>query len=336
MRRLPTAVVFALTLLVQAVLAEDGPPSAIAGLPSLPKPKPVEAKPLPTLTAMAPGIQVAAAGGLVVFDGRVQIDQGPVDGLEVFACLNGGKTHETCITLDTAAAEAVKAACIAVLGVGDGQGSPQNIPAPTRGTPVRVVMRWEDPDQAGRWLEVDASCLVRDRLVDRPYPPLPFIYFGSRFIPIAAPGPDGKPVNREQFMLASTRSAVAVYDDPDALIGAPFPESWRDNHFEVYSAISPPVGTRVRLVISRATLPLTLELKADGALASAGTVLDDAALAGLLARHYGEGATPSLRAVVVNLDADMPREQDEAVRRRLLAAATTAKAWVVPVFALRK
>lgn len=330
----PSVALLILFILVPLAPAVDGPPAAVAALPVLAKPRAVEAKPLPALTTMAPGIHIAADQRVVVLDGRIQMDQGPVDGLEVVACLNGGKSHETCITLDTAAAELVKAAFIAALGVADGASPMQGVRQPARGTPLRVVARWQDPDQPDRALEVDASCLVRDRLIDRPYPPLPFVFTGSRFLPISVPGPDGQPVQRQQFMLASTRTLVAAYDEPDALMAAPFPDSWRDHHFEVHSGIAPPAGTAVRLVISRAELPLNL-MVGDGGLSVEGRTLDDAALAALLVKHYGAGASPALRAVGMVVTSAQPAEQDEHLRARLLAVAASAQVWVVPVFMLK-
>lgn len=328
-----------LTILAAAVLtagAGEGPPSAIEALPVLPRPRVAEAAPLPALTTMAPGIHISAERRLVVLDGRAQIDQGPADGLELVACLTGGKSHETGITLDTGAAELVKAACIAALGVADGLAPPtQGMHQPARGTPLRVMVRWQDADRPDRQVEVDASCLVRDRLVDRAYPPLPFVYTGSRFLTISVPGSDGQPVQRQQFMFASTRTLLAIFDEPDTLLAAPFPDSWRDHHFEVYSAIAPPAGTPVRLVIAPAELPLTLAAGVDGTLGAGGQALDDDELKALLAKHYGKDAQPVLRAVGVVVTTAHAVDRDEALRTRLLAAAAAAQAWVVPVFVLR-
>ena len=327
-----------LILLTALAMAEDhhATPSPLADFPLLTKPRTVVAQVIADLSVMAPGIQISTTAGAVVLSGRIQIEQGPVDGLEALACLSGGKSHETCITLDTAAAEVVNLACKAALGVSDGQPAVESRPIPARGTPLRVTVRWQDPDQPDRWLEVDGSCLIRDRLLDRPYPPLPFVYTGSRFESLVVPGPDGKPMRRDQFMLNATRTVLAVWDEPNALLASAFPDSWRDRHFEVYSAISPPRGTPVAVVIRKAELPMAIAMDAEGGLSQAGAALDDDVLGQLLAKHYSKEATPALRALAVNVAATTARERDEVVRQRILTVASKNKAWVVPVFCLVK
>ena len=125
-------------------------------------------------------------------DGTVNPAQGPVDGLEVLLCLRDGKTHEALVRLDTTLGAVVKAACIDGLGLAaDGQPAEEAAGFPARGTPVRIELRWQGAN--GAWLGLDAACLVRDRVTDRPYPPLPFIYTGSRFVALPGIGPDGTP-----------------------------------------------------------------------------------------------------------------------------------------------
>jgi hypothetical protein len=250
----------------------------------------------------------------------------------VLACLPTGKTHETLIRLTAASGQLVKATAIATLGLDDGVPAPEATGQPGRGTPLRVLVAWQSPDQPGQWLAIDGSSLIRDRNTDKPYPALPFVYTGSRILEVDETGVDSKPVKRKRFMLDSTKSVIDVVDEPDALMASPFPSAGSDKHFEAYGAICPPAGTPVKLVITRAELALTLALKADGGLTAGGALLDDAALQALLAKHYGDGATPALRALGVTVGAGVPREQDVAARARILAAAAAAKAWVVPVF----
>ena len=135
-------------------------------------------------------------------------------------------------------------------------------------------------------------------------------------------------------MLDNTKSVVGIVDESDALIASPSPTAGFDKHFEVNSAICPPAGTKVRLVFSKATLPLTVTLDATGALQAEGVVLDDAALEGLLTKHYGSATPPPLRAVGVQVASATPRDRDVAARLRLMAAAARAKVWVVPVYLL--
>lgn len=317
-----------------ALHAGDAPDPLLA-LPELPKVKPTAIAAPSALKEFAPGVLVAI-GERVALTGTIILDQGPVDGLEVLACLATGKTHESLLRLDAANGQLVKAAFIAALGLSDGVTAPESSGHPGRGTALRIVVEWESLDAPGTWHAIDASCLIRDRITDKPYPALPFTYTGSRFLVVDETAPDGRPVRQERFMLDNTKSVVGIVDEPDALISSPSPGAGFDKHFEVNSAICPPAGTKARLVFSKTTLPLTVFMDASGGLHAdgAGPALDDAALDALLAKHYGGSTTPALRAVGVQVDAATPRDHDITARLRLLAAATRAKAWVVPVYLL--
>ena len=298
------------------------------GLPNLPKPAPQAAADLGHLEELAPGVQIVK-GTWVVLSGAINVDQGPVDGLEVFACLKDGKNHEALIRLDTTLGQLVKAAHIAALGLTDGQPASEMSGIPARGTPVTLTVRWQNATK--QWVEVPASSLVRDRVVDLPYPALPFVYVGSRFETVFANGPDGKAQSREVFMLDATRSIAVNFDEPDALLASPFPGARFDQRFEAYSAVCPPIGTPVQLVVGVATLPLTIALAADGTLHSGAQTLDDAALAAKLSTAF---ANAQLRAVGVTVAATTDHAHDVAARTRIIAAAVAAGVWVVPVFIL--
>ena len=297
-------------------------PDALSLLPVQPKPVVGPAAALGTLEELAPGVRIAR-GSAVVLDGVLNMDQGPVDGLEVLACLKDGKAHEALVKLDTTQGQLVKAACIAALGLADGQTSDETSGIPARGTPVTLTIRWQGT--AGE-VQVAASSLVRDREVDQPYPALPWTYTGSRFESVFQNGPDGKPQKRDVFMLDSTRSIAVNFDEPDALIASPFPGASLDRRFEAYSAICPPAGTRIQLVIGKADLSVDLQLAADGSLSVEGEALGTL-LAGLAARQ--------LKAVTVQVATATERKHDVAARARILAAAAAAKVWLVPVFVLK-
>lgn len=298
------------------------------GLPKQPKPVPLSAVDLGPLEELAPGVQIAK-GKWVVLSGKINVDQGPVDGLEVFACLKDGKNHEALVRLDTTLGQLVKAAHIAALGLSDGQPTSEMSGNPARGTPVTLTVRWQNADK--KWVELPASSMVRDRIVDLPYPALPFVYVGSRFETVYTNGPDGKAQSREVFMLDATRSIAVNFDEPDALLASPFPGARFDQRFETYSAVCPPTGTPVQLVVGVATLPLTIAMAADGTLQLGAQTLDDAALAAKLATAF---ANAQLHAVGVTVAAATDRAHDMAARARIMAAAVAAGVWVAPVFIL--
>lgn len=308
-------------------------PNPLMALPQLPRAKP-KIIPAPTaLKEFAPGV-VVSIGQAVALTGTVIIDQGPVDGLEALACLTTGKTHESLVRLDAANGQLVKAAFIAALGVTDGMSAPEYTGHPGRGLPLRVMIEWESSDIPSTWHAIDASSLIRDRTTDKGYPALPFIYTGSRFMMVDENAPDGRVQRKERFMLDNTKTVVGIVDEPDALLASPFPGAAVDKHFEVFSAICPSAGSKVRLVFTKITLPLILKMNASAELFVADLPVSDVALEALLTKHYGQGAEPELRAVTVLVDRATPRDQDIIARARILAAAAKAKAWVVPVFQL--
>lgn len=326
-----TALLLMVTLACAAQIPEAAQRDPLKGLPVLPKPA-LRSEPLAEGEELSPGLR-RLRDRQVILEGKLIIDRGPVDGLEVLACMRDGKTHEALIRLDTTHGQLIKAACIEALGLTkDGEPSDENSGVPARGIPVRLEVAWMDED--GKPQRVDASCLVRDRITDRAYPPLPYMYTGSRFITIRGTDPQGQPIARQQFMLDSTRSVAVNYDEPDALLASPFPGAAIDARFEVNSAICPVAGTSVQLIIRPWTAPLTLSLDGDGRLLAEGQVLDDTALAARLAAVYGANAKPDLRAVAVTVAPTIPRTVDQAARQRLISVAVGAKAWVIPVFVL--
>jgi hypothetical protein len=322
-----------LLLAWSAVLPGADPTDPLTLLPVLPRSAPAVVSGPPdagvSAVVLAPGVRIIP-GQFVLLDATVQMDQGPADGLEVIACLRDGKTHETMLRLDTDAAAVVKAAVLAALGPADGQITAEGSGLPARGTPMRVRVHWQD-DQGG-WRVADASTLVRDRVLDRPYPALPYVYTGSHERVVTETGPDGNPVRRTRFMLDNSKTVVGNYDEPDMLLASPFPGAVRDDRFEIHSAEAPFARTRAVLTIGPAVLPLTVQADGETLRTVDGSVLGDAALEATLARHYGLEASPELRAVAVMVPSQAPRAADVRIRDRILAAAARARAWVVPVF----
>jgi hypothetical protein len=270
--------------------------------------------------------------------GKSVFQSGPADGLEVLLALQGGKNHEAFAWTPTGNAELLKTAFLLALALEDGQVADEERGVPARGTPLRVVVRWQ-PDVLmfpDRWVEVDASELVFNRGFNRGYPALPYIYTGSHLQMIPVHGDDGKVARKEHFMLNNSKSIAVNYDEPDALLASPFPEAGRDMMFEVYGRIAPRAGTKVQFAFSRAELPLTLTANESGELSLTGqdTVLEVDAIASLLRKHYHRDAKPELFAVAVQVPPQAPRALDEGLRIRLLKAAVQAESWVVPVFTL--
>ncbi|TVR11807.1 MAG: hypothetical protein EA401_10320 [Planctomycetota bacterium] len=305
---------------------------------SLPAPPPVELRevePSEGFQELAPAIEMKM-GEAVRLHAQSIFDSGPDDGLEVMFCLQGGKNHEAIGWIPTTNAQMVKSAFILALDLEDGVGSYEDSGIPVRGTPVQMLIRWQpdrllDPD---RWVEVDASQMVRSRGTDHAYPPVPYMYTGSRIYRTMGTNREGKPVELERFMLEVTKSVAVNYDEPDALLGSPFPTAARDVLFEMNSAIAPPPRTPMLVYFRRVELPLTLRSDAENGLWYKDEKVDDEALQQLLQRYYGGETPPNQYAVALARPKDVPREEDLPLRERLLEAAVAAEVWVVPVFTL--
>ncbi|MFW5751385.1 MAG: YdjY domain-containing protein [Planctomycetota bacterium] len=277
----------------------------------------------------------------VVMEGVVLVDQGPVDGLEVIACLEGGKNHESLVRLFCNRADLTKAAFLAAFDPPDGAPAPEASGQPARGTPLRVRLFWQRLDPltgSSTWMAADASTLVRNRQLRHPYPPLPYVYTGSQFRTVHETLPDGTTQRVERFMLTTTRSVVVNFDEPDTLLASPFPLSARDDFFEVNSGVRPPPPeTPVLVVFEALELPLTIDTEWDGedtVLHHADAVIDRGALANLLLEHYGPKADPTYRAVGLRVAPEVPRSADLELRQLVLELAAGVDAWVVPVFVI--
>ena len=303
----------------------------LAALPALPEFEPVLASAPELGQHMGQGLYFRQ--GSVALDGFLQLSQGPSDGLEVFACLAGGKNHETVMRLLASDAQAVKAIFIAALALSDGVPAQEMVNVPALGTPLMAWVYWQDVDpleETETWQRIAATSLVRDVRTDRPYPPLPFVYTGSR-IAVIEQVVDGVRLARERFMLGMTRSLAVNYNEPDALLASPFPMASEDTAFVVNSRISPVVGTPMIVQFEPARIPLTLELRANQLL-FADQQLSDVNLQTLLSRHYAMDQMDIQRAIGVRCAQQPSRKTIIEVRRRLLRQAAIAQVWAVPSF----
>lgn len=320
-----------LPLFVTGLLVAEEATGLAERLPRLAPPVPVPAEDHGESTDIAPGIVATATA--VILAGVTLIDSGPVDGMEVVACLDGGKAHESLIRLISSNGQLVKFAVIRVLGLDDGVPAQESSGVPARGTPVRVRLEWPVGDPAGPWQAIDASSLVRDRLTDQPYPAVPFIYTGSRIVGVIENGPDGRPVRRDRFMLDATKSVAVVFDEADALLASPFLNADIDSRYEANSALMPRPGMECRMVLSAAELPLTLVMDAQGALVDqSGAAIDDAGLRARLQQAF-PASYSGLRAIAIHVvDPATPSTSDVAVRARVIEAAADVGVWAIPVF----
>jgi hypothetical protein len=169
----------------------------------------------------------------------------------MFACLTGTKEHESVVAVDTPA-YAIHAALTAV---GAKAGSPVQFRPEFRaasGTPIDITVIWRDDKKETR--TADAKQWVRDLRGQKPLA-YDWIFAGSRFFT----DDQGK-----QHYEAEGGDLICVSNFPDAMLDLPVESSQAtsDLLFEAFTEHIPPVGTKVRLV-------LTPRLDKDGAKAGA-------------------------------------------------------------------
>ena len=320
---------------LQAQTLEEHP--LVVLMKQLPKVEVADPKSSPSpegLQAIMPGLLIQKQKRIYL-NATVIFDQGPQDGLEAVACMPGGKNHESMLLLECGKGALIKSLFIANLNLTkDGVVSPQDSGLPARGFPVRAVMRWR-PDavlEPDTWVERDLSTMVRDRASGHPFPPLPYLYTGSRFVTQRFTNDEGKEVEQELFMLDNTKTLITNYDEPDTLLASPFPTAQFDVLFEVNSADSPVEDTDCELYFEKAALALTLHMDGAGNLLQGDKKLDEAALQALLQQHFAANKDVALRACGITVAASTAREKDVAMREWFLRQAVAAKVYVVPVF----
>lgn len=217
------------------------------------------------LAAFAPGIEVET-GRRLVLHGRINLDRGPVDpsfGLEVLASLPEGRLHEALIRLDAADAVAIKTAALAALDLPDGVQVEPAAGEPARGRPVAITVHWTDADGVGRLLP--ASRLVRDRRTDRALPAWPWVWSGS----VLATYQDRSGGTKRRLAAGEDGCIVAIHDENgSSLASCPLIDPREDRRWEVNTALVPPSGTRVALVLR--TCSVAADAAAGGALHAAG------------------------------------------------------------------
>jgi hypothetical protein len=153
--------------------------------------------------------------------------------IEFLACGRLGKLHESVIVLDTEPVHLYIA--LLRLGLKPGFGvRMRGDPRRPKGDPLIITVEW---DQNGDRQVVRAEELIFDISTGEAMEETEWIFSGSRTV-------DGV------FRAQETKSFVATYRDPDALINNPLPGGADDTIYRVNFATIPPKGTQVNMLIT--------------------------------------------------------------------------------------
>ncbi len=185
--------------------------------------------------------------------------------IELFACGEGGKVHESVLRLDVRPSNLNLALKLLELDDGgrkkvtrtveveeDGktvtktvevmeENGPNFLGDPTRpqGDPLIVTVRWEENGETRR---VRAEDMIFERRRGRSMPRAGWIYTGSRFVQNPRTG-------REEFIADHSKTIMTTWHDPDALIDNPLPDGGNDEVYFANPDVVPERGTPVTLEI---------------------------------------------------------------------------------------
>lgn len=235
----PSRIVLAVVWLALAPLWATAGDEPAAGTDQPDAQKRIPAKDPPGMKRLMKGydVWIDPAHKRVVVDGTVCLREGQ---LEMFACPRGTKEHESIVAADTLA-HAVHAG---LLAVGAKVGTPvQYQPSykPATGMEVDVEIVWRD--KAGTVHRDKAQDWIRDIKTGKPLAH-PWVFAGSGFWEDEQTG--------SKSYLADSGDFICVSNFPSAMLDLPV-ESSQANEALVYEAFTeriPPVGTRVRLVLT--------------------------------------------------------------------------------------
>jgi hypothetical protein len=199
--------------------------------PKLPDPEGAKKLPAPDL------VWVDAKQRQVLVDGYVSLREGY---LEMFACIEGTKEHESVVAVKTKA----KTVHAALLALGAVPGAPVQFRPkfrPPTGTEIDVEVRWLD-DQ-GKWKSAKAQDWIRDTKDKNPMKQ-PWVFAGSYFAKDPASG--------KEFYMAESGDFICVSNFTTAMLDVPIESSDSDEGlmFEANPDRIPTLGTPVRLVLT--------------------------------------------------------------------------------------
>ncbi len=182
-------------------------------------------------------IWIDKANKRIVIDGEVCLREGV---LELFACEEGMKTHESVIMFK-GKPSTVHAG---LLAIGAEQGDPVSFEPkyyPAAGAEIRIHVGYLGEDENLK--VVTAQDMVRNKKTDKPLEH-PFVFGGSYFWT--------HPMTGEQiYMGDSTGDFICVSNFPTAVMDLPI-ESSQQNEYLMYEAFTeniPPTGTKVRMAL---------------------------------------------------------------------------------------
>jgi hypothetical protein len=180
--------------------------------------------------------------------------------IELFACGEGGKDHESIFRVEADVSQLDLALVLIGLekGVTPDRTRGEGGNARREGDRVAVLVQWEENDRTiTRW----SHDLILDTQTGRPMPRRGWTFLGA--IDELVDPITGRPIGRHILLAARSRSIVTTFRDVTSILDNPISETAEDDTRYVPNAeLLPEVGTRVRIIFRA---PFDGELEPDPA-----------------------------------------------------------------------
>lgn len=185
-----------------------------------------------------PPIRLDKKKKTIEIDGRICLEEGP---LELFACAEGGKEHETVVALKGDPWQLHLS--LLLLGLKPGGGPEyQGDPTKPHGDTVIIEVQWEED---GKTIRKRAEDLIFDVGAEKPMAHVEWVFVGSRF---------ERDQNGKNYYVANRdRSIVTVFHDPYTVIDNPLKGGGDDTVYVVNKKAVPPRDTPVVVIMRPGT-----------------------------------------------------------------------------------
>lgn len=211
-------------------------------------------------------VKVFRAKGLAQVQGRVEIQRNLV---ELFACAEGGKVHETVVVMECQPSHLNIA--LQLLGLSDGgqakafrevqseedgkvvkrtvevleENGPNFLGDPRKPVGDRVIVEilWTDDGKEHR---VRAEDMVWDRARKRSMPRAGWVFTGSRLV-------ENPMTGRPEFAADHSKTIMTTWHDPDSLLDNPLPDGGDDEAYFANPDVVPSRGTPVTIEFRKPT-----------------------------------------------------------------------------------
>jgi hypothetical protein len=186
-------------------------------------------------------LRIDAKKRTITCPGRINMDRGGP--IELLACTDRGKRHETILVLDVEPLHLQLALLLLDLEMGRNpavkypEGSSEN-ERPVADT-VAIRVRWKqegEGEQEAKTIEHPAHDMLHNVKKERPMQPARWAFIGSRHV-------------RGQFGAKVTGSLVVTYHDPLGILELALEEVNSDIWYEANAKVIPEVDTEVEMII---------------------------------------------------------------------------------------